>query len=447
MIQNLLSGTQANVVQAIQRTQRSISGAQLSLASGKSVLSAIDNPINFFTSQSLSSKAADLNKLLDGTSKSIRTIEEANNGVEAMLDLIDQAEALVNEALVELFPRTDEEVDQRAIDYIRELNPDKGYFPELGNFYTQTTEFVTWQVARANAEAAGLDGVPEITGHLATITSQEENDVIAGLLTSSSWLGGSDDEVENTWRWVVGPEAGQQFWQGLAGGTAVNGAYENWAPGEPNQFFGPGNPENFAHMRADGLWNDLPNNQNLNYIIEWGGDLFVQNPDVNVSSQAMDYRDDYLNMMTQIQEISNEASFRGVQLLNGDDLVTDFNIDRDNTLETEGLDASTAGLGLIGDNFVSKTEATKLLTELQDARKVLRSYSASLATDLSIVTTRREYIQESANTHLAGSDDLTVADQNQVGAEILALQTRQQLQVEVLSLSSNVGIADLLFRR
>lgn len=447
MIQNLLSGTQANVVQAIQRTQRSISGAQLSLASGKSVLSAIDNPINFFTSESLSSKAADLNKLLDGTSKSIRTIEEANNGVEAMLSLIDQAEALVNEALVELFPKTDEEVDQRAIDYIRELNPDKGYFPELGNFYTQTTELVNWDVARANAEAAGLDGVPEITGHLATITSQEENDVIAGLLTSSSWLGGSDDEVENTWRWVVGPEAGEQFWQGLAGGTATNGAYTNWAPGEPNQFFGAANPENFAHMRADGLWNDLPNDRNLNYIIEWGGGLFVQNPDVNVSSEAMDYRDNYLNMMTQIQEISNEASFRGVQLLNGDDLTTDFNIDRDNTLETEGIDASRSGLGLVGDNFVSKTEATKLLTELQDARKVLRSYSASLATDLSIVTTRREYIQESSNTHQAGSDDLTVADQNQVGAEILALQVRQQVQVEVLSLSSNVGIADLLFRQ
>lgn len=432
----VISASQREILIATKQLARTTDGLQESLASGLDVNSALDNPQNFFSSLSLKNRAADLTRLLDDIGGSVRTVEIANNGIEAMLNLVDQAEALVTEALLDLFPRTDETVDQRAIDYIIEKNQDKAYFAEVGNFYTNTTDFVPWDVARVNAENAGLNAVPEITGHLATITSQEENDVVEALLTATSWLGGSDDEVEGVWRWVVGPEAGQQFWQGLAGGTAVNGAYENWAPGEPNQFFGPGNPENFAHLRADGLWNDLPNNNNLNYIIEWGGDLFVQNPDVNVSSEAMDYRDQYLDLLTQIDRIASDANYRGISLLEGDKLETFFNEDRSNSLVTEGFEVTASGLGLTGDNFISKSELTRLYDEILTARDTLRTYSASLQSDLSIITTRQTFTRETINNLKAGSDDLTVADQNKLGAELLATNTRQALSVTALSLSA-----------
>tara|TARA_B100000508_G_C11443216_1_gene269951 strand:+ start:31 stop:1374 length:1344 start_codon:yes stop_codon:yes gene_type:complete len=447
MVSSVLSSTQRNIVFSAQGTQRSIDKVQLALASGRDVTSALDSPSNFFTSQSLFNASNDFNKLLDGVAMSVRTIQEANAGVEAMLQLIEQAEAVVNEGILELFPRTDETPDAEAIQYILDKNPDKAYFAQTNNFYTQTTDFVNWDVASANAANAGLEGVPELKGHLATITSQAENDFIFGLLTATSWLGGSDNAVEGEWRWVEGPEAGQQFWQGLAGGSAVNGAYENWAPGEPNQFFGPGNPENFAHMRADGLWNDLPNNQNLNYIIEWGGDLLIQNPDINVSSDAMDYRRDYLDLMGQIQEISLDASYRGVQLLQDDDLKIDFNRERTNSLTIEGIDASIEGLGLTGDNFISKIEMTKLLDDLDDARTSLREYSNSLQNNLSIVNTRRDFIAQYSNTLQSGGDDLTLADVNEKSSEILSLQMRQQLSVEALRLSSISGasILNLLF--
>ena len=401
----VISASQREILVATKQLSRTTDGLQESLASGKDVNSAIDNPQNFFNSFSLQNRAADLTRLLDDIGGSVRTVEIANNGLEAMLNLVDQADALVTEALLDLFPRTDETPDQRAIDYIIEKNLDKAYFAEVGNFYTNTTDFVPWDVARVNAENAGLNGVPEVTGHLATITSQAENDVVEALLTATSWLGGSDDEVEGVWRWVVGPEAGEQFWQGLAGGTAVNGAYENWAPGEPNQFFGPGNPENFAHLRADGLWNDLPNNNNLNYIIEWGGDLFVQNPDVNVSAEAMDYRDQYLDLLTQIDRIAEDANYRGIGLLEGDTLETFFNEDRSNSLVTEGFDATVSGLGLTGDNFISKTELTALYEEIRFAKNTLRTYASSLQSDLSIITTRQTFTLSTINNLKAGSDD------------------------------------------
>ena len=442
-MESILPQITRNVLYAIKRTNENISKTQLDLASGRDVNSALDNAQNYFAGKALLNNANDLNRTLDGISRSIRTIQEANIGVETILKYIDQAEAVVEESLIELFPRTDEEPDAEAIQYIIDQNPDKPYFAETNNFYQNTTTFASWTQARDNAAQAGLNGVPELKGHLATITSQNENDFVFALLTSSSWLGGSDNEVEGEWRWVVGPEAGEQFWQGLAGGTAVNGAYTNWGAGEPNQFFGPGDPENYAHMRADGFWNDLPEDDNLNYLIEWGGDLFIQNPDINVSKEAMDYRRNYLELMQQIEEISAEANFRGIGLLENENLVTKFERGNGSRLESQGIDASLEGLNLTGDNFISKTEVKKTLSNLRKARETMRDYASSLQNDLSIITARRDFIEQNINTFKAGANDLTIADLNAKGAEMLSLQTRRELQVEALALTTNTSILDL----
>ncbi len=442
-MESVLPQITRNVLYAIKRTNENISKTQLGLASGRDVNSALDNAQNYFAGKALLNNASDLNRTLDGISRSIRTIQEANIGVETILKYIDQAEAIVEESLIELFPRTDEEPDAEAIQYIIDQNLDKPYFAETNNFYQNTTTFASWTQARDNAAQAGLNGVPELKGHLATITSQNENDFVFALLTSSSWLGGSDNEVEGEWRWVVGPEEGDQFWQGLAGGTAVNGAYTNWGAGEPNQFFGPGDPENYAHMRADGFWNDLPEDDNLNYLIEWGGDLFIQNPDINVSKEAMDYRRNYLELMGQIEEISSEANFRGIGLLENEDLVTKFERGNGSRLESQGIDASLEGLNLTGDNFISKTEVKRTLSNLRKARETMREYASSLQNDLSIITARRDFIEQNINTFKAGANDLTLADINAKGAEMLSLQTRRELQVEALALSTSTNILDL----
>ena len=438
-----ISAAQRDILFSIKKSNEAVARTQLALASGKKVQTVLDNPQNFFQAQYLSFEANDLSGVLDDISQSVRTIEEANTGIEAKLKLIDQAEALIREGLLELFPATDEIPDPEAIQYILDNNPDKAYFAETNNFYENTTDLTTWTQANQNASTRGLTGVPELTGHLATITSQNENDFVQALLTSSSWLGGSDNDAEGEWFWVVGPEAGEQFWQGLAGGTPVNGFYTNWAPGEPNQFFGPGNPENYAHMRADGFWNDLPNNQNLNYIIEWGGDLLISNPDINVSSDSVRYREQYLEILQQLEDIGVDANYEGLELLNDEDLITRFDVDGNNKLVTQGIDASAEGLGLTNDNFISKIEMTKILDELDDAREVLREYSASMQNDLNIIKYRNQFIENNINILQSGANDLTIADQNEQGANLLSLQTRQALQFEALSLSATNNILDL----
>ncbi len=66
----------------------------------------------------------------------------------------------------------------------------------------------TWQQAKSDAESRG--------GHLATVGSQEEWDLIkplvAGATKGWTWLGGTDERVEGTFEWVDGTPWDFEFW-------------------------------------------------------------------------------------------------------------------------------------------------------------------------------------------------------------------------------------------
>lgn len=109
-------------------------------------------------------------------------------------------------------------------------------------------ETLTWEEAKAACEAKG--------GHLATITSQEEQKMIESLNTQNSklWIGGCKNSA-GQWCWVTG-----EPWK-----------YQNWGDGEPN---------NSSNVVADEScvavwpvkWNDLANSntyEQSGYICEW----------------------------------------------------------------------------------------------------------------------------------------------------------------------------------
>jgi flagellin len=121
--------------------------------------------------------------------------------------------------------------------------------------------------------------------------------------------------------------------------------------------------------------------------------------------------------------------------LNGDDLTTFFNEDRTSKLDTEGATFSSAGLGLDPASFINTSAADDTLAQVREALNDVRSFSASLANSLSIVQTRQTFTEDLVNELEAGAEKLTVADTNEEGAKLLALQTRQQLGVTSLSLA------------
>ena len=75
-------------------------------------------------------------------------------------------------------------------------------------------------------------------------------------MASIGWIGGTDndtDSSEGVWIWADGPEAGMNFWNGLAGGSSPT--FAAWHPNEPNNVGGVGSGEDFAHY-SNGIWND-----------------------------------------------------------------------------------------------------------------------------------------------------------------------------------------------
>lgn len=143
---------------------------------------------------------------------------------------------------------------------------------------------------------------------------------------------------------------------------------------------------------------------------------------------------DYNTVRTQIDELVGDAGYRGVNLLKGDDLVTYFNEDRSSKLTTAGIDLSASGLGLSAANFNADTLAA-FTSEVLAAKEAVRDFGSAIANSLSIVQTRQSFTEDLVSELEAGADKLTVADQNEEGAKLLALQTRQQLGVTSLSLA------------
>lgn len=145
---------------------------------------------------------------------------------------------------------------------------------------------------------------------------------------------------------------------------------------------------------------------------------------------------DFAEVRNQIDGIVEDASYRGINLLENDDLLTTFNEFRTTDLTTEGVNFTANGLGINAATFedIAATETT--LTEVRTALESVRTFGSTIANDLAIIQTRRDFTESTVNTLESGADDLTVADQNEEGANLLALQTRQQLGVTSLSLAS-----------
>ena len=94
------------------------------------------------------------------------------------------------------------------------------YLPSTQHYYEFVPSLgITWSAAKLAAENKYYFG---IQGYLAAILSQDESNISRKLTNGVGWIGGSDQEVEGTWKWVTGPEAGIVFWTGLSNGSSPN---------------------------------------------------------------------------------------------------------------------------------------------------------------------------------------------------------------------------------
>jgi flagellin len=146
------------------------------------------------------------------------------------------------------------------------------------------------------------------------------------------------------------------------------------------------------------------------------------------------------NILSQITTTSKDASFNGVNLLNGDSLKLVFNETGKSTLNITGTTFDAPGLGLanltVGTDFIDSNVTNRVLSQLSSASDTLRSEASSLGSNLSIVQIRQDFSKNLINVLQTGSSNLTLADTNEEAANSQALSTRQSIAVSALALAN-----------
>ncbi|MCD9299055.1 DUF1522 domain-containing protein, partial [Bradyrhizobium diazoefficiens] len=124
----------------------------------------------------------------------------------------------------------------------------------------------------------------------------------------------------------------------------------------------------------------------------------------------------YNNILNQIDTTSQDSSFNGVNLLNGDQLKLVFDETGKSSLNITGVTYNSKGLGLaaltVGVDFIDNAAANRVLTNLNAASSTLRSEASSLGSNLSVVQIRQDFNKNLINVLQTGSSNLTLADTN-----------------------------------
>jgi len=152
------------------------------------------------------------------------------------------------------------------------------------------------------------------------------------------------------------------------------------------------------------------------------------------------------SMLTQINNLANDSSYKGVNLLNGtgDSLVVTFDADGNNKLTLQGFDAEVGTGGLSITSAANWSDSTvgnvsTVISNLDTAKNTLRTEAQKLSNNMSIITARQDFTDKMINTLEDGAGALTNADMNEEGANMLMLQTRQSLGTTSLSLASQAA--------
>jgi flagellin-like hook-associated protein FlgL len=232
----------------------------------------------------------------------------------------------------------------------------------------------------------------------------------------------------------------------LATGKRVNSALDN-----PNNYFTAQGLDN----RANDLSNLLDSQSTaintiqaanngisaITKLVQSAQSLVSQAQQTTDTSTRATLSAQFNALLTQIGQLADDSGFNGINLLGGDDLTVTLNETGTSTTTVDGVDytnanASPLSIANATNNWAASGDIAAASDDLTAALTSLRSESQTLGSSLSVVQIRQDFTKATINTLQAGSDALTLADSNEEGANLLALQTRQQLSTTALSLAA-----------
>ncbi len=422
---SLTSGMRSNLL-SLQNTVTLLNRTQNRLATGKKVNTAIDNPVSYFASQNLTSRASKIDSLKDAMGQAIQTITAADKGITAITTMIEQAKGIA----------------QSALSAAEGATPD----PVSGD--------ATITVTYATASVAALDGAAddstiilgEGTANEVTFTEgvdwdQETDADTAGAALALAINNEGTYTAVNDGGVVTISLAGEDFEVADITGTAV--VTEAAGQAHSEEFAFTVNTVEYTGTGATAAAAAADLQTNLGAVegvatatVSEAGAVAVTFDEV-ASAELTALEGQYNEMLTQITALAGDSGYKGKNLLNGDTMTVKF---EGSTMDVVGFDASaTAGLGINAATWTAGGDIDADLDLLDAALDTLSQNASGLSGNLSIITVRQEFSTNMINTLTEGSDKLTLADTNEEGANMLMLQTRQSLATTALSLSAQAA--------
>ena len=359
---------------SLQNTQSLMDQTQERLSTGKKVNSAIDNPSSYYTAQSLTNRASDLDSLLDSMGQGIQTIQAANEGIEAITSFVQQAKAVAN-------------------------------------------------TARDTPATASLAGEVDFTAGNGEVTVKigDETFKVTFASTSENSATAAATKLNDAGKAITAEGGTTKL------GDALTNANLTFAANGNKLTLKVADPAKETAKVAVSVSSDITG-------VSMSGTM---DPDARKTSISQ-----FNDILTQIDQLANDASYKGVNLLKEDKLKVVFNEDRSSYLEIEGKDASSTGLKLASvsaTDWATNEGVEATITSVENAINELRDMATEFGNNYSIVQTRQDFTENLINVLEEGADDLTLADMNEESANMLALQTRQQLGINSLSLASQAA--------
>ena len=454
----LSAGVRQNLL-TLQNTADMMATTQNRLATGKKVNSALDNPTNFFTSQSLSARANDLNNLLDGIGNAIKTIEAADNGITAITKLVESAQSTARQALQDGTAGSGTVVESSSSISTNGLTPvsgesiqDQARRQTLANLGFASGDTISVQATDINTGAVsnieitvGTTQKVDGTGPVATVDDVLNVINASGIATAEVTdagklkITGSDADTVNLTITDTGGDASTATTQATSLAASLGfGSNTNVDLSDPpdGDFVDAGET---AVTFTDGATAGAADVLSI---------TTQANPAAN-STTRQKLVTQFNDILGQIDKLADDTSFNGINLINSSSssLTVAFNEKRDAATKSELViqseDLTSSGLNITNVTSLNDTEANAALDELSEALITLREAGSKFGSSLSTVQIRNDYTKASINTLQTGADNLVLADTNEEGANLLALQTRQQLATTALSLSSQADQAVL----
>lgn len=393
---SLTSGMRSNLVQ-LQATVTLLDRTQERLATGKKVNSPLDNPINYFAAQGHLTRASDIAQYKDGMAEGVQTIQAANAGIKGIQGLIESARSLAQSALA--------------------ANPNQLSFTVTSAFQAGEVITIGGTAYTAVQSAANLGTITKYFVVGESGMSSSETDAKLSI----------DEQVAN-----------------LA--AKINTTQESGLYGEGD--LKATNSGSRITLQSKGLDKTITSVSTVTTLTGTVGAITI---DTTVTSERGVLATQYENLLSQIDVLASASSYKGNNLLTKDTLSVNF---EGGSIAVKGFNAYASDLGVNTTGFAKASTlptagpytawaiSKDIKVDISNMDKgilKLKQEATKLSSAISVISIQQDFATSKINTLYKGADNLTAADTNEEGANMLMLQTRQALSTTALSMSSQAS--------